>query len=240
MQNGSGRSSAGKTSKPSASGERIQKPAPPDRVAANKAITELFTRIQATVSLMLTTINSDHPHAAHLSQIERMARKGITLAKATRPLPTEARKEVVPKTDPRPKKAAGSLRPLKVRDGKKCVLLADGSDMFLGIGREMLQATGYKVLTARTGEETVRTYQKKKADIALIMLGMVTDPTAVYEELRRMSPRVPVLISDGYGLDEETRRALADKRNAFIEKPFSLQELSRKIRSLLDRQAGPN
>jgi DNA-binding response OmpR family regulator len=111
--------------------------------------------------------------------------------------------------------------------------------MFLGIGKQMLQATGYQVLTARTGEEILRTYRKKKADIALVMLGLVTPEPAgtvtIYRQLRRLDPHVAVLISNGYGIDKETRQVLTDSRNAFIERPFSIQELSQKIGTLLDR-----
>ena len=224
-----------------ASGKSVQKPAPPDKVAANKAMGELFTRIQATVSLMLTTIDARHPYALHLSQIERMAQKGIALGKVFPPPAIKAQKDATSKNCVAAiSKAAPSTRSSKAVKGNGCVLLADGNEMFLDIGKEMLQATGYRVCTARTGKETVQVFQQKKGNIALIMLGMVTpEPTGtalVYKKLRQLDPHVPVLISDGYGLDEDTRRIVASNRNAFIEKPFSLQELSRKIRSLLGPQ----
>jgi len=198
--------------------------------SANRQTTELFTRIQATVSLMMTTINSDHPYAAHLSRIDRMAQRGIALANATPSLPAIAKKRPATKKAPPP--APPADKPTE------WILLADGDDMFLGIGKQMLQATGYQVMTARTGEEILRTYRKKKADIALVMLGLVTPEPAgtvsIYRELRRLDPHVAVLISNGYGIDGETRQVLTDSRNAFIERPFSIQELSQKIRTLLD------
>jgi len=198
--------------------------------SANRQTTELFTRIQATVSLMMTTINSDHPYAAHLSRIDQMAQRGIALANATPSLPAIVKKRPTTKKAPPP--APPADKPTE------WILLADGDDMFLGIGKQMLQATGYQVMTARTGEEILRTYRKKKADIALVMLGLVTPEPAgtvsIYRELRRLDPHVAVLISNGYGIDGETRQVLTDSRNAFIERPFSIQELSQKIRTLLD------
>ncbi len=206
--------------------------------SANRQKRELFTRIQATVSLMMTTINSDHPYAAHLSRIEQMAQRGIALANATPSLPAIGKKRPTTKKASPPAPSASSTPP-RADKATDWILLADGDDMFLGIGKQMLQATGYQVLTARTGEEILRTYRKKKADIALVMLGLVTPEPAgtvsIYRQLRRLDPHVAVLISNGYGIDKETRQVLTDSRNAFIERPFSIQELSQKIGTLLDR-----
>lgn len=206
-------------------------------VATGRQVRELFTRIQATVSLMMTNMIANHPYAAHLSRIEQMAQRGIELGRTTPPPAVRGGKQRTKTAAPAPPKRTESPQPAKKSPG---VLLADGDDMFLNIARQMLEATGYRVLNAKTGKEVLATYREKKNAVDLIILGLVTPDTAgtvaVYEDLRRLDPDVAVLVSNGYGLDGETSPILGNGRTAFIERPFSITELSRKIRGLLDHR----
>ncbi|MBW2317403.1 MAG: response regulator [Deltaproteobacteria bacterium] len=205
----------------------------PGKIA--RQMDELFTRIQATASLMLTNINADHPYFRHLTAIEGMAQKGANLKKqlVLSPNPDKAKHEASQR------KTSTKMRwPTDILKGAECVLLADDEDMILNIGQQMLKAIGYRVLTAKTGLEAIEIYKKNKNSIALVILGlMMPDQDScmkVYKTIRELNPGVGILISSGYTIDRDARQILEHGRNGFIQRPFSIKQLSEKMRAILD------
>jgi CheY-like chemotaxis protein len=60
----------------------------------------------------------------------------------------------------------------------------------------------------------------------------------LYEKLRALDPRLKALLSSGYSLDGQAKEILNRGCNGFIQKPFGVADLSRKIRDILDQPAG--
>lgn len=56
-----------------------------------------------------------------------------------------------------------------------------------------------------------------------------------YDALRALNPRVKILLSSGYSLKGQVARILEDGCDGFIQKPFSIRDLSRKLREILDQ-----
>ncbi|HQJ30323.1 MAG TPA: response regulator, partial [Syntrophales bacterium] len=56
----------------------------------------------------------------------------------------------------------------------------------------------------------------------------------VFDHLRAMKPQLKVLLSSGYSLDGQAQHILDRGCHGFIQKPFRLTELSKKIREILD------
>jgi two-component system cell cycle sensor histidine kinase/response regulator CckA len=88
---------------------------------------------------------------------------------------------------------------------------------------------GYEVLTAASGEEAIRIYSanKEKIDMVildLIMPGMGGDET--FDRLIHADPEIKIIISSGYSVDGKASQLLADGAVGFIQKPFSMNELS--------------
>ena len=64
---------------------------------------------------------------------------------------------------------------------------------------------------------------------------------ALVERLATSRPRTRVLFMSGYTGDDVFRRALIDHRTEFLQKPFTPQSLSQRVREVLnarDRDAG--
>jgi DNA-binding NarL/FixJ family response regulator len=55
-----------------------------------------------------------------------------------------------------------------------------------------------------------------------------------FNALLRINPSVRVLLSSGYSLDDQAREIMQSGCNGFIQKPFTMVELSKKIRKSLD------
>lgn len=55
-----------------------------------------------------------------------------------------------------------------------------------------------------------------------------------YEKLKKIDPNIKVLLASGYSLNGKASYILHCGCNGFIQKPFNIEELSRKIRDVLD------
>jgi DNA-binding NtrC family response regulator len=54
-----------------------------------------------------------------------------------------------------------------------------------------------------------------------------------YDELQAIDPAIKILLSSGYGVDQQTNEVLKRGCKGFIQKPFNMQALSEKIGEIL-------
>ena len=120
----------------------------------------------------------------------------------------------------------------------KTVLLVDDEEIVIGVGRQMLEKLGFAVLTANNGKEALDVYKNNQTEIDLVILDMIMPDKGdadTYDGLRSINPAVKVLLSSGYGADQQTSELLSLGCSGFIQKPFSMQSLSEKIEEILSR-----
>ena len=125
----------------------------------------------------------------------------------------------------------------KPTSGRETVLLVDDEEMITDVGSRMLAKLGFDVLTARNGEEAVAVYRKHREKIELVLLDMVMPKVGggeAFDRLREINPDLKVILCSGYSIDGQARLILDRGCNAFIQKPFNLQTLSKNIRAVLD------
>ena len=119
------------------------------------------------------------------------------------------------------------------------VLLVDDEDVILEVGKDLLEAMGYRVLLARDGKEAIEVYGKNQDEIDIVLLDMVM-PTMgggeAYDRMKEINPDVKVLLSSGYSIDGKATEILKRGCNGFIQKPFNMNELAEKIREILDKK----
>ena len=70
----------------------------------------------------------------------------------------------------------------------------------------------------------------------MVMPGLSGGET--FDRLREIDPGVGVLLSSGYSIDSQAREILARGCDDFIQKPYDLRGLSRKLRAVIDARAG--
>ncbi len=122
--------------------------------------------------------------------------------------------------------------------GTETVLLVDDEDVIIDVGEEMLQEMGYKVLLAENGKEAIDVYKRNMGKIHIVILDMIMSAMGggeVYDRLKHINPNVKTLLSSGYSLSGQASEILKRGCNGFIQKPFNMSQLSRKIREILDR-----
>lgn len=121
--------------------------------------------------------------------------------------------------------------------GTETVLLVDDEDRILDIGEKTLKFLGYKVLIARDGKEAIEFYRKNQDRIDIVILDMIMPEMGggeAYDRLKEINPHVKVLLSSGYSIDGEATEILKRGCNGFVQKPFSMKELSQRIREIFD------
>jgi two-component system cell cycle sensor histidine kinase/response regulator CckA len=117
------------------------------------------------------------------------------------------------------------------------ILLVDDEKMVLDIGVKVLNRLGYRVLRAGGGKDAVDVYTEKKDEINLVILDMRMpdmDGDEVFDRMKEINPGVKVLLASGYSTDSRVRDLLERGCGGFIEKPFSMEELSMAIKNILD------
>ena len=119
----------------------------------------------------------------------------------------------------------------------KTVLLVDDEEIVIGVGRQMLEKLGFSVLTAKNGKEALDVYKNNQYDIDFVVLDMIMPDMGAadtYVELQSINPAIKVLLSSGYGVDQQTNELLNRGCKGFIQKPFNMQSLSEKIEETLN------
>ncbi|MCJ7771837.1 MAG: PAS domain S-box protein, partial [Desulfobacterales bacterium] len=121
--------------------------------------------------------------------------------------------------------------------GNETVLIVDDEDRVLEVSKGMLETLGYQVIIARTGEESIEIYNKYYDIVDIVLLDIVMhgmDGGEVFDHLKQIHPNVKVLLSSGYSEDEYAADILKKGANGFIQKPFTIELISQKIRQIID------
>ncbi|MBW6484589.1 MAG: DUF3365 domain-containing protein [Syntrophobacterales bacterium] len=121
--------------------------------------------------------------------------------------------------------------------GTETILLVDDEQMILKVNRELLEFLGYRVYAAGSGQEALAVYMEKQKEIDLVILDMILPGISggeTFDRLRGFNPALKVLLASGYSIKGEAQAIMERGCNGFIQKPFRLEILSRKIREMLD------
>ena len=143
--------------------------------------------------------------------------------------------------------------------GRETVLLVDDEDMIIEVGEQLLEELGYKVLSARSGSEAIEIVsiayrakgeekegQERYAPGAvphapdLVILDMIMPDMGgsdTFDRLKEIDPDIKVLLSSGYSINGQATEILDRGCDGFIQKPFNINQLSRKAREVLDKDS---
>ncbi len=119
--------------------------------------------------------------------------------------------------------------------GTETILVIDDEKTVMEVNKELLETMGYTVYAAGSGQEGLAVYMEKKDKIDLVILDMIMpgiSGSVTFDRLRQINPEVKVLLSSGYSLNGEAQAIIDRGCNGFLQKPFKLEELSRKVREM--------
>jgi len=115
--------------------------------------------------------------------------------------------------------------------GKETILFVDDEDLLLTMGRMVLSSYGYTVLTANSGQKAIELFTRSKEKIDLVITDLVMPNMSgreLSEHILRVAPETRIIWSSGY-----VRSANAQEQERYLQKPFSTQDLLRKVKQVL-------
>jgi two-component system cell cycle sensor histidine kinase/response regulator CckA len=122
--------------------------------------------------------------------------------------------------------------------GKESILLVDDEQVILDVNRTMLENLGYHVQVAKDGETAVEIFTVNYQQIDMVILDMIMPEMnggAVFDRLKKIDPKVKVLLATGYSISGQAEEIVARGCAGFIQKPYDIKTLSVKIRGILDK-----
>jgi two-component system cell cycle sensor histidine kinase/response regulator CckA len=147
---------------------------------------------------------------------------------------------------PRAEESAEELSPAKSpqneADGCETVLLVEDEESVRELVRLTLTARGYKVLEAENGECGLRIAEDFKEHIDILITDVVMPGIGGRElakKLQALRPGISVLYLSGYTEDTVVTQGALGPDTAFLQKPFTLQNLAKKVREVLRSKSAP-
>jgi CheY-like chemotaxis protein len=120
----------------------------------------------------------------------------------------------------------------------RLVLVVDDERVVRDLAVRTLQQAGFQVLRAESGRKAVEIFRARRDDVGLVVLDL-TMPDAggleTFAELRRVEPRLPVLLSSGYTEEAVASVCQSDPLAAFLAKPYAPEDLLACVRDMLAR-----
>lgn len=152
----------------------------------------------------------------------------------------------LPATEAKPVQPATHVPQAMTRGRGEMILLVDDEYDILALGKIMLERHGYKVLTARDGQEAVRLYKQHQRQIQVVVTDIMMpkmDGFDVTRALVQIDPQVKILATSGFSSQGRLVELLGVGAHAFLPKPFTMQRLLMALQPLLKagtgREAGP-
>ena len=108
------------------------------------------------------------------------------------------------------------------------------------LAQRVRQRAGYTVLTASSGAEALLLLERHDGPVHLMLADMVMPGMSareLVEQIEVLAPRMKILCTSGYTDEAILHHGLLDEAAHCIAKPYSVAELARKVREVLDSRA---
>jgi len=114
------------------------------------------------------------------------------------------------------------------------VLVADDEELIRLLAKNMLNRMGYKTILAADGQEALELFAAQRDQIALVILDLVMPKKTgakVFDEIRAMDAKIPVVFCSGYADDAFDVPLNGSQR--LLRKPFSLDDFEKVINAAI-------
>jgi hypothetical protein len=125
-------------------------------------------------------------------------------------------------------------------NGSETILLAEDDPALRELTAFMLEQRGFHVIAATTSHEALRLAQERAGEIDLLLTDLVMPELGgrlLAERVLELVPGLRVLYMSGYADDAVRRTGSLEAEAAFLEKPFSANDLAATVRETLDADA---
>ncbi|NOG45208.1 MAG: response regulator [Calditrichaeota bacterium] len=123
--------------------------------------------------------------------------------------------------------------------GEETVLLVEDDDGVRSFASSSLKSYGYKVYSARNGNEALEMIEKDKLIFDILVSDMIMpgmNGKELSRELLKRDQNLKYLIISGYSNDYISQDGVLEEGINFLQKPFSVSSLVEKVRTILDKK----
>jgi len=116
------------------------------------------------------------------------------------------------------------------------ILVVDDEDTVRLVVGRMLRASGFAVLEARDGRAALQMVQQRDHPPDLILTDVVMpllNGGELASRVRASRPDQRILLMSAYALEDLRQRGLYAEELLFVQKPFTVEQLARAVRSAL-------
>lgn len=127
----------------------------------------------------------------------------------------------------------------ELRSGSETILLVEDEAMVRKLAMTVLVSAGYQVLAADSPDEAMKLFENANGKIDLLLTDMVMpklNGRELADRLQKISPHLKVIYMSGYTDHSIIHQGLNDESLEFLQKPFSLDELTALVRKVLDEK----
>jgi two-component system, cell cycle sensor histidine kinase and response regulator CckA len=136
-----------------------------------------------------------------------------------------------------PEPAIGTITQRMPQVGTETLLLVEDEAAVRSSVRRLLEWHGYTVLEARNGAEALKLYESHGEQVDLVLTDVMMPEMGgheLVEQLRAHRPELRVLFMSGYAERAFTSDGLIPRGTGYLEKPFTVETLMRRLREVLD------
>ncbi|MFX1297120.1 MAG: PAS domain S-box protein [Promethearchaeota archaeon] len=122
-------------------------------------------------------------------------------------------------------------------NGTETILLVEDEDIVRNMVSSILTNFGYIVIEAKNGEDALRYFQKNSKQVINLIVTDVVMPHlsgALLIKKLRKNNNIKVLFMSGYTVNSIIHHGISDKETPFLQKPFTMYNLVKKVREVLD------
>jgi two-component system cell cycle sensor histidine kinase/response regulator CckA len=130
--------------------------------------------------------------------------------------------------------------PIKSRLGHEKILLVEDEDAVRSVAARVLLNQGYTIIQARNGQEALTLLEDLGESLDLVLTDVVMPDMsgpALAEQLRARWPALKLLYMSGYAAGDKVPFGTEQGGESFLQKPFSSEDLTQKVREVLDATA---
>jgi signal transduction histidine kinase/ActR/RegA family two-component response regulator len=121
--------------------------------------------------------------------------------------------------------------------GSGTILVIDDEEDVRLAAQLILEEIGFTVLCAKDGRKGLEVFQEHHPHIRGVLLDLTMPHMSgehVYSAMRNISPNIPIILSSGYSEEEALKRFSKTGIQAFIQKPYPVESLTKKIQEIVE------
>ena len=126
-------------------------------------------------------------------------------------------------------------------ESKKKILIVDDEPDIRNFLSACIEDAGFLVDTARDGIEALDVFRQHQAEIRCVLTDLTMprlDGWGLLTALRQLDPNLPVILASGYDKAQVLAGTQPDRPQAFLSKPYDLQQLQDAVDQALMTRSG--